>query len=248
MKKLKVLMLVNPNAGLGEAPNKVFKMIQALAVRGCEVTCFPILPAQELGAENILQDEPERYDRIVIYGGDGTLNRVVSLMMEKKLDIPIGYIPGGTTNDFSKSFSTTSDLEEQCENIVNGKVFRFDVGSFNEKYFNYIAAFGAFTWTSYTTPREAKAILGYSAYIFNGIGTLGDSLSYRRHLRIEHDGETLEGDYIYGGISNAESVGGMKFSFIQNSSLNDGVFEVILVHAPDNAIEAGSAVADILRK
>lgn len=246
MGKKKVLLMVNPNAGAGNSADVGFRIIESLAVRGCEVTCYPLLPTNELQAESILSDHPERYDLIVLYGGDGTLNRIVSYMVDHRIDVPIGYIAGGTTNDFSKSFSGAETIDGKCEDIVNGKVFRFDVGKFNDRYFNYIAAFGAFTWTSYQTPREAKALLGYTAYVLNGIGTLSSSLTYRRHLVIEHDGKTIEGNYIYGGISNAESVAGMKFSFIQNTSLNDGLFEVILINAPDNMIEAGVTVADIM--
>lgn len=243
-KRKKILFMMNPNAGVPE-DNVMEKIITTFAIHGCEVTVYPILPHQGLGSENILQEHPDDYDVIACYGGDGTLNNVVNSMKELNIHKPIGYIPGGTTNDFSKSFDSDVNLQNKVIQIATGKPFAYDLGCFNGRYFNYVAAFGAFTKASYTTSREAKRILGYTAYVLNGIGQAGESLSYRRHLVIEHDGTKEEGNYIYGGITNAPSIGGMKFKWIQDSKLNDGLYEVLLIKAPDNPAGFIQAVSDL---
>lgn len=243
-KRKKVLFMMNPNAGVS-GDNVMEKVVAALALHNCEVTVYPILPAHGLGSENILLEHPETYDVIACYGGDGTLNNVVNSMKKLNIHKPVGYIPGGTTNDFSKSFDNDINLQNKVIQIAEGKPFAYDLGCFNGRYFNYVAAFGAFTKASYTTSREAKRILGYTAYVLTGIGQAGESLTYRRHLIIEHDGMTEEGTYIYGGITNAPSIGGMKFKWIQDSKLNDGLYEVLLIKAPNNPADLVGALADL---
>lgn len=238
--------MLNPQAGnnIGEE-DMAMRIVEAFVRDNCEVTLYPILPKEGLGSEDILKEHPDSYDVIACYGGDGTLNNMVNSMRRLGIHKPIGYLPGGTTNDFSKGLEMPSLLEEKIDDIANGRPFAYDIGTFNDKAFNYVAAFGAFTKASYTTPRQAKRVLGYTAYILNGIGSAGESLTYRRHLTIEHDGITTEGTYIYGGISNAPSIGGMKFPWIQDSKLNDGLFEVLLIKAPDNPVQLMAAVNDL---
>ena len=104
---------------------------------------------------------------------------------------------------------------------------------------------GAFTRTSYETPQEFKNIFGYGAYAMTAIGSFPDSISYRRHMKVTHDGITLEGNFIYGSISNSTSVGGMKLAYNQDASLNDGMFEVMLVVSPDNPLDLASVVGSL---
>ena len=245
-KRKKVLLLMNMASGQGNGRRDLPAIIERLSVWGCEVTVYPIIPERGLISERIISEHKEGFDVIAVYGGDGSLNYVVNGLLEENLTIPIGYIPGGSTNDFARSFGDNISVYDCCRAIAYGEPFQYDIGVFNEdRYFNYVAAFGAFTKTSYETPQAVKNIFGYGAYALSAIGSLSESLSYRKHMIVRHDGETLEGNFIYGSISNSTSVGGLKFAFAHDTSLNDGVFEVMLITSPDNPLDLASVVSSL---
>ena len=243
--KKKVLLLVNSSSGTGKGKNDLFEIVQELSRRHCEVTVYPCGPHCGVDSDLILEERSSDFDVVACYGGDGTLNHMVNTMMKRKIHKPIGYIPGGSTNDFARNFADVSDIDAICEVIAEGEPFAYDIGNLNGHYFNYVAAFGAFTDVSYSTDQNIKNVLGHNAYIVSAVGSLGESLNYRRHLVFEHDGITEEGDYIYGGISNSPSIGGIKFSFTERAELNDGKFEVMLVTAPNNPADLAGVAGQI---
>lgn len=236
-KTRKVLLLVNSVSGTKNAVSQLFEMIRLLTVHQCLVTVFPVVPKDGLVSESIPSFlQKNEFDVIACCGGDGTLNHLVNVMMKNHIHHPIGYIPTGSTNDFYRSMNQgrSLTLEEMCLSIAEGNVFSYDVGKVNEAYFNYIAAFGAFTKVSYDTPQKWKNVLGYGAYVLNLISSIPEGIIWRRHLRYEFDGGIGEGDFIFGSVSNTISVAGMKSPLVSHSEMNDGLFEVILISAPNN--------------
>ena len=238
-RKKRILLLVNTSAGVGSARGKLYDIIKNLAVRDCEVTAYPILPEQGLDSEQLIAEYGKDYDVVMCCGGDGTLNHVIRGVMNAGLSCPIGYLPSGSTNDFARSIGIPGEVDENCRAVAGDHVFAYDIGKFNSVYFNYVAAFGAFTKVSYSTNQTAKNVLGYPAYILEGLHTLPESIFSRCHLEIEHDGIRERGHYLYGAISNATSVGGISSPVIKKASLNDGLFEVMLIQAPDSIVEVG---------
>ncbi len=254
----KILLLINASSGTGTVRNQTYDIIENLAVRNCAVTVFPILPKKGIVAEDIIRRCGQDFDVIMCCGGDGTLNHVVQGMMDCGLDhIPVGYLPAGSTNDFAKNVGLPLSVERVCNAIAGDKAFAYDIGRFNDRYFNYVAAFGAFTKISYSTDQAVKNVLGHAAYILQGITTLPESIMTRYRLRIqydklEHSGNTdpgkqlLEEDnYLFGAVCNGSTVGGFTSPLIQDSSLNDGVFEVFLISAPENIGEMGDIIASL---
>lgn len=92
----------------------------------------------------------------LLAGGDGTFNETLAGILESGLNTPIGYIPAGSTNDFASSLKLSSDILEATQDIILGTPVAYDAGKFGERYFSYVASFGAFTRTSYATPRASK--------------------------------------------------------------------------------------------
>ncbi len=97
---------------------------------------------------------------------------------------------------------------EAADTIVTGTPFSFDIGQFNDDYFVYIAAFGIFTDVSYETKQSMKNILGHMAYILEGTKRLFNIPFYK--IKVIHDGETIEDEFIFGMVTNSRSVGGFK--------------------------------------
>ena len=243
--KKKILLLVNSVSGTRNAVNQLFNMIRFLTEKDCLVTIYPIVPEQGLVSENLSSFiHDDHYDVIACCGGDGTMNHLINVVMNEHIDCPIGYIPTGSTNDFSKSMNAgkTLTLEEQCTAIAEGNTFAYDVGKVNDRYFNYIAAFGAFTKVSYDTPQKWKNVLGYGAYVLNMVGNIPGGITYRRHVRYEYDNGIGEGDFIFGAVCNTTSVAGVKSPLVQNAKMNDGLFEVILVMAPNSIADLNQIV------
>jgi diacylglycerol kinase family enzyme len=129
----------------------------------------------------------------------------------------------------------SSNPLKAAQDIIEGSAFSYDVGKFGSRYFSYVASFGAFTQTSYTTPQGIKNILGHTAYVLSGISEL--SQIRKEHVRMEIDGEIVEDDFVFGAISNSTSVGGILTLDPSLVDMGDGLFEILLVRAPRNLLE-----------
>ena len=164
----KMLFLLNPKSGMGSGKDQIYMLISYFSVNDYEVTVCPIIPERNLTSEGYMEDAKGRFDAVVCYGGDGTLNHVINGYMQHELDVPIGYFPAGSTNDFAKSIGLMDGVLENAQTIVDGNVFRYDIGSFNDVYFNYVAAFGAFTEVAYDTSQSFKNAIGHAAYLLRG--------------------------------------------------------------------------------
>ena len=225
-----VLLLLNACAGSGKVKLNTFQMIESLTKQGYKTTVYPIIPRDNLEAKEVITEEVLKdYDLLAVSGGDGTLNRIMSLLIDRNIDIPLLYIPAGTTNDMSRALQIPSDIEKNCALVNEGELFSMDIGKLNTRYFNYVAAFGAFTNVSYDTQQSLKSALGYGAYLLSGVINAPEALNTKCHLKVITDNEEFEGDFFVGTVSNSTSVAGVKTPVIQKSKLNDGLFEVLLV-------------------
>ena len=177
-------------------------------------------------------------------GGDGTLNEVLSGLMELDRQIPVGYIPMGSTNDFSASLGIPKQPLKAAEVAVGQRVFASDIGTMNGRYFVYVAAFGLFTDVSYQTRQEMKNLLGHSAYLLEGVKHLSKIPSYP--LKVQYDGNELAGDYIYGMVTNSISVGGFKNLTGKEVLLDDGLYEVVLIRNPQNLGQLNEVLGSVI--
>ena len=243
----RILFIVNFTSGTAGIRNRLPQILETLSLRDCLVTVFPIVPAKGLVSSRILNTPYLDYDCILCAGGDGTLNYLVNEMMTNDIQLPLAYIPTGSTNDFSRSLNrghNRTDVE-LARAAVSGNDFVYDIGKANGRYFNYIAAFGAFTEVSYETPQDLKNTFGYLAYVLSTLGSLAD-FGYRTHMLVEHDGIIEEGDYIFGAVSNSTSVGGVESPLLKDVRLDDGLMEVTLIKAPENFSEFSDTLGDLV--
>lgn len=241
MKKL--LFLYNTHAGKGLLKNRLAAVQDALAAAGWDVTIHPTQGAGDATA--VAAARAGEFDRIVCSGGDGTLHEVVAGLMGLENRPEVGYIPAGTTNDFAKNLSLPRGMEAMARVAAAGVPRPVDIGSFNDRYFIYVAAFGAFTEVAYDTPQELKNTFGHLAYVMAGIASLPSITPY--HLKLEYDGQTIEDDFFYGMVCNTYSVGGIKNLPTDRVDLDDGLFEVILVRKPMNIFDIGAGLQALLR-
>ena len=240
MKKL--LFVFNPHSGKAQIRNQLLDILDTMVKAEYEVTAYP---TQESGdATHKVAMEAEHYDLVVCSGGDGTLEETVSGLMRCANRPLLGYIPAGSTNDFANSLGIPKDMVMAAQTAVSGRVFPCDIGSFNEDYFVYVAAFGLFTEVSYKTSQEWKNVLGHAAYILEGMRSLHEIPSYL--MQVEYDNIRLQDEFIYGMISNSTSVGGFKGMTGKDVLLDDGLFEVTLIKKPRNPIELNEIIASLI--
>lgn len=237
-----LLFVYNPHSGKGMIKEKLSDIISCFVRNGYQVGVHPT--QGRLDAKEQVIHTAYNYDMIVCSGGDGTLNEVISGLMELPQKPVLGYIPSGSTNDFSQGMRIPKDMLDAAAVAINGIPVSVDIGGFGKKKFIYIAAFGAFTDVSYMTPQEMKNILGHQAYFVEAVTKLTNIRAY--HMRIKHDTGILEGDFLYGMVTNSVSVGGFKGITGKNVVLDDGLFEVVLIRKPKNAIDLNMALGAMI--
>lgn len=233
MSKKDMLFIYNPKAGKALIRNHLVDILDVFVKGGYEVTVYPTQARGD--AIKKTKKKKDKYDIVVCSGGDGTLDEVCTGMMESKVKVPIGYIPAGSTNDFAASLNLSKNMVQAAEDIVNGDTFAVDIGIFNEDIFAYIAAFGLFTEVTYETDQQVKNVLGHVAYLLEGMKSLAAIKKYK--LKVMADENVIEGEFIFGMITNSHSVGGFQRITGNNVELDDGEFEVTLIKYPKNPIE-----------
>ncbi len=242
----KILFLINPKAGAGKAQDQLYMIVSSLSLYDYEVTVCPIIPARGLTSEKLLARGRGRFDMVLCYGGDGTFSHVVNGYMHEEYQIPLGYIPSGSTNDFARSLGLPNSIGDSINLIVEETPFKIDAGLFNDTYFGYVAAFGAFTEVSYDTNTGVKNAMGHMAYMLRAVTAIPDALTQKYDYKIIHDGIEEEGEYMFGAVSSTKSIGGFRFPGAERVDMCDGVFEVILVKRTKNIMEAQRVISKLL--
>lgn len=226
----KMLFIMNPFAGVKRANRHLTDILLMFTQAGYEVTTHMTLGRGDAAA--VAREKGKDVDLVVCCGGDGTLNETITGLLSAGTDTPIGYIPAGSTNDFASSLKLPTNILKAAQEIVEGEPVSYDVGRFGDRYFSYVASFGAFTKSSYATPQNIKNALGHTAYVLSGITEL--SQIRNEHVKMEIDGQVVEGDFLFGAICNSTSVGGILTLDPKQVDMGDGLFEILLVRAPEN--------------
>lgn len=241
MKKL--LFIVNPRAGKTKSTAPLFDAVAAFSRAGYLVRVF----VTEAGgqARDIAAKWGGQYDLVVCAGGDGTLNETISGLMQLEQRPPLGYLPNGSTNDFAASLHLHTTVATAARAVAGGIPYSLDIGRHNDRYFAYVASFGAFTRSSYSASQAAKNALGHFAYILEGLGDLGSLRPYR--CAIDADGEHFEGDFIFGAVCNSTSLGGLVKLDPKHVSMDDGTLELLLLRMPKTALDLQNLITAMTR-
>lgn len=238
----KMLFIVNPKAGRTTLKDCLVDVLDVFCKNEYAVRIY--LTQSPNDAERVVAEEGEDYDLIVCAGGDGTLGNTVTGFMKSGLRRPLGYIPCGSTNDFANSMDIPKSAVDAASKIVDATPFSIDIGSLNKKYFVYVAAFGVLSDTSYTTPQNMKNIFGHAAYVLQGIKSLVNVPSYPMEVLI--DDKKVEGEFIFGMVSNSVFIGGMKSITRKGVEFDDGLFEGLLIRKIHNVADLQRIVNALL--
>ncbi len=229
----KMLFIMNPYAGQRKANKHLADILLLFSQAEYEVQMF--MTTGQGSATQAAETWGAEKDLVVCCGGDGTLNETITGLMRAGAKTPIGYIPAGTTNDFASSLKLSANPLQAARDILEGEEVIYDVGKFAERYFSYVASFGAFTQSSYTVPQSVKNALGHAAYVLGGISELSQIRD--AHIRMEIDGDVVEDDFLFGAVCNSVSIGGILNLDPKLVDMSDGIFEVMLLRAPRSIVE-----------
>ena len=232
----RMLFVYNPRAGKAQIRSNLLDIIDIFVKAGYEVTAYPTQATGD--AVKAVKERQGSYDMVACCGGDGTLDEVVNGMMQSEEKLPVGYIPAGSTNDFANSLKIPKNM--------NGVNYACDIGRFNNDNFIYVAAFGIFTDVSYGTKQDVKNVLGHAAYLLEGVKRLPSVRACP--LKITCNDQVIEGEFLYGMVTNSYSVGGFRGITGQDILLDDGLFEVTLIRRPTNPLDLNNIIMALVDK
>lgn len=242
MKKL--LFVINPYAGTRKAGRYLAKIVEVFNRGGYDVNVH--VTAGTGDCTQVVARLAGDMDLVVCCGGDGTFNETVTGILQSGEAVPVGYIPAGSTNDFARSLELETSFEKAAQKIVDGECYRYDIGQFGERYFTYVASFGAFTKASYATPQNLKNVLGHTAYVLEGLQELGKIKPV--HMRLEIDGEQIEDDFLFGAVCNTTSMAGILTLDPERVDMADGLFEVLLIRPPKDLPELSRCIQALTKQ
>ena len=237
-----LLFIVNPRAGRTRSTAPLFDAVAHFCASGYLVD-LRLTQARE-DATRLARELGGKFDAVVCCGGDGTLNETVTGLMDLPAPPPLGYIPGGSTNDFAASLHLPDQPLEAARVITASGGRPLDVGSFNGRPFIYVASFGAFTRASYSAPQNVKNDLGHLAYILEGVKDLSTLRPYRASVATEE--ECFDGEFLFGAVTNATSVGGLVKLKEDQVCLDDGLFELLLIPNPKSIADLQGLARSLL--
>ncbi|MBQ8684162.1 MAG: YegS/Rv2252/BmrU family lipid kinase [Clostridia bacterium] len=240
----KLLLILNPCSGKMAGKRHLADVLEAFCRADYAPTVY--VTTGRGNARELAAAYGGEAELVVCLGGDGTFNEVVAGLLMAGHTTPIGYIPCGSTNDFANSIGLKKTIPAATEAILTGKPHTYDVGVFGGRHFTYVASFGMFTRASYATPQNVKNALGHLAYVLEGIKDLSNIRPWR--LRFELEDEVLEGEYIFGAISNSTSVGGVLTLDPKTVDMNDGLLELLLIKMPKNAAELSECIKALVEQ
>ena len=155
----KVLVIINPCSGRYTVRNQLLHIADEFTKAGYETTVYT---TQKRGdATEYARHLADKFDLIVCRGGDGTFNETVNGILQSGIEVPLGYIPSGTTNDFAHSLGIPTNSTKAIELIRSVEPKWHDMGQMNnDRFFCYTASFGVFTKSSYNTSQKSKNLFG----------------------------------------------------------------------------------------
>ena len=228
----KLLLIYNPNSGKKNIAAHLDKIIEIFALENKLLTLYR-LSKDNSGLESLITDGG--FDGIIVCGGDGSVNSVAKMILDSGKDIPLGIIPNGTCNDFSRSLGMPSDITLCARLIAQGNIMKTDIGYINGKssiFVNELAG-GVMVSVSYNTDQNLKKIFGSLAYYLNGLGELANIKPFK--LTIETENEVYREDALVFAVLNGTDMSGFS-NVIREAQMQDGYMD-ILVFKNANPIE-----------
>ena len=187
----KAMLIINPTSGgekaldykekLENKAKEYFEYVETkITEKAKDATAF----AEEASKEN--------YEAVIVFGGDGTVNEVISGIAEKDYIPKLGIIPGGTGNLITKLLEISQDIDEAIDQLDFNKTNAIDIGKANKSYFGYIFSVGSLPEAIHNVEIEDKTKYGVLAYAINTIKSVIKDEAF--NIKIETENGSYEGE------------------------------------------------------
>jgi len=216
---MKALLLYSHSSGHKDFERQIQKIRRSLSTTFDVLDVVCTFSADE--AARLEKEAGERYDVLLIAGGDGTFNNAVNNLMKVRKTPVLGYLNFGTIGDVGRNFGIHGGLTRALNIIKEGNIEAFDVCDANGVYFAYTCAIGSFSDIAYATPRHQKRRHGRFAYYW-----VAAQEAFRKksiHYEVEFEGNKIEGKSAFVMVLNGRNMGG--FLVNKNGFINDGKME-----------------------
>ncbi len=224
VRRKKALLFYNPRSGDGMFKNNLDKIVDRFQRK--QQMIIPVRAGNTANIEEVLRSlDQNEYTKIIAAGGDGTINVVVNAMMKSGCDLPLAILPAGTANDYAHYFNIPTDLDGMLSIATGENYVRADIGRCNDRYFVNVAAIGSVIDVSQKTDSNMKNALGIFAYYLKGLSELRTLRPMK--VKITANGRQFTENIFFMVVLNGNSAGGFRKLGV-NSSINDGVFDVII--------------------
>jgi len=112
--------------------------------------------------EVLSEEAGERYDLVILGGGDGSVSSTVDFLVGHKATL--GLLPLGTANDFARTLGIPFDVGGACDAIARGKVVDVDLGLVGDNYYVNLASVGLGVGVTQALSPRLKRAAGALAY------------------------------------------------------------------------------------
>jgi len=222
----KFILVYNPVSGDASFKFKLDNVIENFQHKGCIVIPFRITNEQDT-SDFVLLTQEIAAEGIIVSGGDGTIHEVINIMLECNVDLPLGIIPSGTSNDFAAYLQLEKDIDMCVDIVVRGNIKTFDVGKVNNKYFFNVASAGLMTSVAHSADVVLKNTLGKMAYYFRGLAELPNFKALK--MRIIADDNVIEEEVFLFLVMNSGTVGGFP-RLVPYAQIDDGKLDLLIVN------------------
>lgn len=219
-----IRLVYNKSAGQNKSSELISDVIGKFNEKGYDVTAFRA--SFENSCEQFIKETPKNTYAIVVAGGDGTINKVVNYMIKYNIDVPLGIISAGTSNDFANHLGILGNVDRAIDKILSGNVEKIDVGRVNDTYFINVLSAGMFSSSSYKTDKKLKDTLGQLSYFLTAARQPFEQKPFK--IKIETEDGILEEKVVVFVVFNGSSVGRIDL-FTDNSSVQDGLLDLVIL-------------------
>ena len=187
----KAMVIINPTSG-GEQALNYKEKIENKAKEYFEVVETRITE-KALDATHFAEEAAkEKYEAVIVFGGDGTVNEVISGIAEKEYIPKLGIIPGGTGNLITKLVQIDQDIDKAIEGLDFNLTNKIDIGKANDHYFGYIFSVGSLPEAIHNVEIEDKTKFGMFAYAINTVKSVIRDEVF--NIKIETENGNYEGE------------------------------------------------------
>ena len=187
----KAMVIINPTSG-GEQALNYKEKIENKAKEYFEVVETRITE-KALDATHFAEEAAkEKYEAVIVFGGDGTVNEVISGIAEKEYIPKLGIIPGGTGNLITKLVQIDQDIDKAIESLDFNLTNKIDIGKANDHYFGYIFSVGSLPEAIHNVEIEDKTKFGMFAYAINTVKSVIRDEVF--NIKVETENGNYEGD------------------------------------------------------